>query len=468
MKKQAFLAFFSICLCWGVGISDAHADMKIAHEVEIQKVHFDSSDYKLSSDAKLILDQTITLLARMNESYSLKIMGFTDSHGSDELNRSLSVQRANAVAEYFISKGIDSDRILIQGKGWEQPIASNETEEGRNVNRRVEFKFITPDTTQLKLTASTDAIVPASPKEEEIIQINPQEVKAEELKPVQEVQPAPVEVKPEPQVEKKPAVQSVKQQQTKFDEDEELVHTPVQVSPERRGHDTMLVSVKKRTSYYRDHVYEDRKRGDQGQTYVQVTPEFVRLNGASKLGAADDHISSQLSFRGEAGWVSFLEEDNSTFVVAKGYGSMLRFSDNSANLIAKDQKQFTFGGELGIGHYFHPSVFLQLQSGYGKELDYHLTSGNIELDTDYIWHAGMSAEVVAWRFSREGDIGLDGFFNYYDIARGILNSGSSFGASIFVDYDFLRAGFGISKLNLETKTIKFDTWQFGPNFRAYF
>lgn len=462
MKNCRFLAIFAISFGAILASNQAFADIRIANEVENRKVHFESADYKLSTDAKLILDQAISLLARMNEPYSLKVMGFTDSHGNDDLNQNLSVQRANIVANYFVSKGIERERILIQGRGWEQPVDSNETEEGRSRNRRVEFKFITPDTTasNLQLVASADpSAIPVKAKEEEVLQIGPQEAQpvAEELK-TDPTPPAPV-AQPTP----------VKKEEPKLEEEE--IPAPM-VSNSRRGNDTMLASEKKRSKndYYRDHVYENRKRGDQGQTYVQISPIWARLNGASTLGAASNKINSQMSFRGEAGWVSFLEDDLRTFVVAKAYGHFMRFDSNATSLTAKSQKQFPFAGELGIGHYFHPSFFLQLQSGYGKELDYHLdAAGNIEMDTDWIWHAGMSTEIIAWRFSKEGDIGLDAYFNYYDLAKGILESGSSFGMNLFVDYEFLRAGFGFSKINLDTTSGRsFDNWQFGPNFRVYF
>ena len=65
--------------------------------------------------------------------------GFTDSTGSDEFNQRLSEKRAQATKDYLISQGVPSDSITSQGFGKENPIASNETNAGRQENRRVEL-----------------------------------------------------------------------------------------------------------------------------------------------------------------------------------------------------------------------------------------------------------------------------------------------------------------------------------------
>ena len=70
----------------------------------------------------------------------LQIIGHTDSQGSDEYNTKLSQDRANAVKAYLESKGVTS-KITAVGKGEGEPIADNATAEGREKNRRVEFKI---------------------------------------------------------------------------------------------------------------------------------------------------------------------------------------------------------------------------------------------------------------------------------------------------------------------------------------
>lgn len=84
------------------------------------------------------LNKLATLLVT-KRSYSLKVSGHTDDVGSDKSNQTLSVNRANAVKNYLIKKGVSKNRLEARGYGETQPIADNTTDEGRQKNRRVEF-----------------------------------------------------------------------------------------------------------------------------------------------------------------------------------------------------------------------------------------------------------------------------------------------------------------------------------------
>jgi outer membrane protein OmpA-like peptidoglycan-associated protein len=70
---------------------------------------------------------------------TLTVVGHTDSTGSDQYNQRLSEQRAVSVVQYLESKNVDGMRLATAGKGESQPIASNDTEAGRQANRRVEI-----------------------------------------------------------------------------------------------------------------------------------------------------------------------------------------------------------------------------------------------------------------------------------------------------------------------------------------
>jgi len=74
-----------------------------------------------------------------NSTMNLTIKGHTDNVGSEEQNLKLSQSRAEAVKTYLTDRGINSGRIKVLYYGEEQPVASNETEEGREKNRRVEL-----------------------------------------------------------------------------------------------------------------------------------------------------------------------------------------------------------------------------------------------------------------------------------------------------------------------------------------
>jgi outer membrane protein OmpA-like peptidoglycan-associated protein len=70
---------------------------------------------------------------------SIKVVGHTDSVGSDTYNQALSERRASSVAAYLLSQGVAPNKLTSEGKGQSQPVADNETEEGRAKNRRVEL-----------------------------------------------------------------------------------------------------------------------------------------------------------------------------------------------------------------------------------------------------------------------------------------------------------------------------------------
>lgn len=85
--------------------------------------------------------QLQTLVDKLNAPsvVSIKVIGHTDSQGSDVYNQTLSEQRANSVAEYLINQGVAPSKLTSQGRGESEPIADNETEAGRAQNRRVEL-----------------------------------------------------------------------------------------------------------------------------------------------------------------------------------------------------------------------------------------------------------------------------------------------------------------------------------------
>jgi outer membrane protein OmpA-like peptidoglycan-associated protein len=87
------------------------------------------------------LDQVAGTLAQYDQTY-LDVYGHTDATGSDAYNEALSQRRATAVADYLAGKGVRPVRLGTRGFGETQPIASNDTDEGRAANRRVEIKIV--------------------------------------------------------------------------------------------------------------------------------------------------------------------------------------------------------------------------------------------------------------------------------------------------------------------------------------
>lgn len=109
-------------------------------ELESGPVKFEQSTTQMRSSAFIVLDR-ITALADACRHSPLLITGHTDSSGSEEWNRQLSLARAEAVARYLGERGIDPDRLIAAGAGSSVPVASNATRYGRSLNRRIEFEF---------------------------------------------------------------------------------------------------------------------------------------------------------------------------------------------------------------------------------------------------------------------------------------------------------------------------------------
>jgi outer membrane protein OmpA-like peptidoglycan-associated protein len=86
------------------------------------------------------LNEVASVLAQYPKTY-IDVLGHTDSDGADAYNQGLSERRASAVAAYLSSHGVQSARVATRGYGETQPIASNATEEGKALNRRVEIKI---------------------------------------------------------------------------------------------------------------------------------------------------------------------------------------------------------------------------------------------------------------------------------------------------------------------------------------
>lgn len=106
--------------------------------IVLQNVNFESGKSTLLSSSFSELN-ALSVYLQENPTKRIEISGHTDNVGNSEKNQQLSEARAKAVRDYLISQGIDSTRIEYRGYGSSKPVASNETEEGRAENRRVEF-----------------------------------------------------------------------------------------------------------------------------------------------------------------------------------------------------------------------------------------------------------------------------------------------------------------------------------------
>ena len=107
----------------------------------VKNLHFATNKTRILARSEQALNDLYMYLAR-NPQVRIKIVGHTDSVGKDEANQKLSDGRANAVMADLIERGISADRMQAEGRGETQPIDTNDTEEGRQNNRRVEIEIL--------------------------------------------------------------------------------------------------------------------------------------------------------------------------------------------------------------------------------------------------------------------------------------------------------------------------------------
>ncbi|NWF38391.1 OmpA family protein [Mariprofundus sp. NF] len=132
------------------------AEERRANQIEIERLQNENLKITMNSEVSFAynsaqltpafhssLDKVADILTRYPRT-TIKITGHTDSRGSAEYNQQLSVQRAQAVGWYLSDRGVDSRRVVTDGRGEMQPRATNESEAGRQLNRRVEM-LIVPD-----------------------------------------------------------------------------------------------------------------------------------------------------------------------------------------------------------------------------------------------------------------------------------------------------------------------------------
>lgn len=115
--------------------------IEVGMVVRLNNVFFDVNQSILRTESFPELDRVVKLL-KENKDIAIAISGHTDNVGSDDKNMTLSEDRARAVATYIIQAGIDSSRVTSKGFGSSVPVASNDTEEGKQQNRRVEFAIV--------------------------------------------------------------------------------------------------------------------------------------------------------------------------------------------------------------------------------------------------------------------------------------------------------------------------------------
>lgn len=114
--------------------------IEVGARVTINNIFFDFDKATLRTESYPELNRLLELLNEYPD-MMIRIEGHTDAKGSDTYNLNLSRRRADAVARFLRVNGINTDRLIVEGKGETTPVASNDTKEGRQQNRRVELEI---------------------------------------------------------------------------------------------------------------------------------------------------------------------------------------------------------------------------------------------------------------------------------------------------------------------------------------
>ena len=115
--------------------------IKYGEKVVLKNIFFETASYELLPESRVELNKLVAFMNN-NPTISIEIGGHTDNIGKPEDNQLLSENRSKSVRAYLVRNGIADSRIQYKGYGEEQPMASNETPEGRAQNRRTEFKVL--------------------------------------------------------------------------------------------------------------------------------------------------------------------------------------------------------------------------------------------------------------------------------------------------------------------------------------
>jgi outer membrane protein OmpA-like peptidoglycan-associated protein len=118
------------------------------------KIQFDTNKTTIKPESDDLLDEIVSVIKENAFIHKVSIEGHTDSDGSDSYNMKLSDGRAKSVMDYLVAHGIDAARLTSKGYGETKPIAKNDTDDGKEQNRRVEFLITEQD--EVKKTVEID------------------------------------------------------------------------------------------------------------------------------------------------------------------------------------------------------------------------------------------------------------------------------------------------------------------------
>src|SRR5690606_5008531 len=122
------------------------------NKIEIrEKIQFEHAKAAIKEESHDLLNEIVQVIKDNSHIKKIAIEGHASSDGNKAFNKKLSDDRAKSVRTYLVEHGVSEDKLTAKGFGDEKPIADNETEEGREKNRRVEFNIVEQEVTKKKV-----------------------------------------------------------------------------------------------------------------------------------------------------------------------------------------------------------------------------------------------------------------------------------------------------------------------------
>ena len=137
---------------------------QITEVTERRKITFDPSSASITAETQGVVDDIADIL-KLCANLRIQIAGYTDSQGREEMNQQLSQQRAQSVLDALRVRRVPVSSFRAVGFGEADPIAANDTADGREANRRIEFSLIVPESSEEEPTALEQAEQEVAPSE---------------------------------------------------------------------------------------------------------------------------------------------------------------------------------------------------------------------------------------------------------------------------------------------------------------
>lgn len=147
-------------------------ESEIAQVVKVSKINFEPGSATIDASALGTMDDIAEILKRCGD-LPLEIQGYTDSQGRESMNLALSQSRAESVLNELRARRVLTGSFDAKGYGEENPVADNKTEEGREANRRIEFRLMRPDTVELPEQTTLESLAQSGDTETDQVEEGP-------------------------------------------------------------------------------------------------------------------------------------------------------------------------------------------------------------------------------------------------------------------------------------------------------